>query len=89
MSPFVGRLDDVGHFGMDTVAQIKEIYENYGYQTKILAASLRHPTHVLEAALMGVDVATIPPDVMLKLFNHPLTDAGIKSFLDDSKKWKK
>ncbi|AJF61318.1 TPA: fructose-6-phosphate aldolase [Candidatus Woesearchaeota archaeon] len=89
VSPFVGRLDDVGHFGMDTVAQIKEIYENYGYQTKILAASLRHPTHVLEAALMGVDVATIPPDVMLKLFNHPLTDAGIKSFLDDSKKWKK
>ncbi|MEK6916380.1 MAG: fructose-6-phosphate aldolase [Nanoarchaeota archaeon] len=89
VSPFVGRLDDVGPIGMDVVSEIREIYDNYGYGTKILAASLRHPAHVLEAALIGADVATIPPDIMLKLFDHPLTDAGIKKFLQDAKEWKK
>jgi transaldolase len=89
VSPFVGRLDDAGHLGMDLIAQIRQIFDNYGYETKILAASLRHPTHVMESALIGADVATIPPETMLKLFNHPLTDSGIKSFLDDAKQWKK
>jgi transaldolase len=89
VSPFVGRLDDIGHMGMDLVAQIRDIYDNYGYDTKILAASLRHPAHVLESALIGADVATIPPSTMLKLFNHTLTDKGLKKFLEDAKAWKK
>jgi transaldolase len=89
VSPFVGRLDDVGHIGMDLVAQIRQIYDNYDYKTKILAASLRHPTHVLEAALVGADCATVPPETLMKLFNHPLTDSGIKKFLEDAKAWKK
>jgi len=89
VSPFVGRLDDIGHFGMDLVAQIRDIYDNYGFDTKILAASLRHPAHVLESALIGADVATIPPSTMLKLFNHTLTDKGLKKFLEDAKAWKK
>jgi len=88
VSPFIGRLDDVGHFGMDVVDQIRQIYDKYGFETKILAASIRHPTHVLEAALIGADVATIPPDIMKKLFNHPLTDKGIKKFLEDAKEWR-
>ena len=89
VSPFVGRLDDVGNSGMELVAEIREIYDNYGFGTKILAASLRHPAHVLESALIGSDVATIPPSTMLKLFNHPLTDKGLKKFLEDAKAWKK
>ncbi|MFH2020880.1 MAG: fructose-6-phosphate aldolase [archaeon] len=88
ISPFVGRLDDIGHIGIDVIAQIRDIYDNYEFKTMILAASLRHPTHVLEAALIGADVATIPPEVMDKLFNHPLTDKGLKQFLDDAKAWK-
>jgi len=89
VSPFVGRLDDIGHFGMEIIAQIRDIYDNYNFETKILAASLRHPTHVLESALIGADVATIPPGIMLKLFNHPLTDKGLKKFLEDAKAWNK
>ena len=89
VSPFIGRIDDVGGFGTDLVEQIRDIYDNYGYDTRIIAASIRHPTHVLDCALIGCDIATIPPDIMEKLFNHPLTDKGIKKFLDDSKAWKK
>lgn len=86
ISPFVGRLDAVGHVGMDLVRQIREIYSNYGYETEILAAAIRHPTHVLEAALAGADVCTMFFDVMKQLYDHPLTDVGIQMFLDD---WKK
>ena len=89
VSPFVGRLDDVGHDGMELITQIRQIFDNYELKTKILAASLRHPLHVMQSALIGADVATIPPDVMLKLFSHPLTDIGIKAFLEDAKQWKK
>lgn len=89
VSPFVGRLDDVGHDGMEIISQIRQIFDNYEFKTKILAASLRHPLHVMQSALVGADVATIPPDVMLKLFSHPLTDNGIKAFLEDAKQWKK
>jgi transaldolase len=89
VSPFIGRLDDAGHIGMETLEQIRQVFDNYDFQTQILAASLRHPTHVLEAALIGADVATVPPDVLMKLFNHPLTDAGIKKFQEDAKLWKK
>jgi len=85
VSPFVGRLDDIGHFGMDIISQIREIYDNYGFETKILAASLRHPTHVLESALSGADVATIPPSQLKKLMDHPLTDKGLAQFLEDAK----
>ena len=89
VSPFIGRLDDVGQIGMDIIDQIRDIYDNYGYETKILAASIRSVTHVLESALIGADVATIPPKIMEKLFNHPLTDKGIKQFLEDAKAWAK
>ncbi len=86
VSPFVGRLDDVGASGMDVVNQIVEIYENYGFTTEVLVASIRHPMHVVEAALMGADVATMPWKVLQQLIQHPLTDIGIQRFLDD---WKK
>jgi len=83
VSPFIGRLDDISHEGMELVSQIREIYDNYGFGTEILAASLRHPLHVAQAAMAGADVATIPYDVIAKLLNHPLTDIGLKRFLDD------
>jgi transaldolase len=89
VSPFIGRLDDIGHVGMDLIAQMRQIYDNYEFDTKILAASIRSPTHVLEAALIGADVATIPFDTMLKLMNHPLTDIGVRKFIEDSKQWKR
>ncbi|MBT4272224.1 fructose-6-phosphate aldolase [archaeon] len=89
VSPFVGRLDDIGHSGMELVAQIREVYDNYEFETKILAASLRHPAHVLESAMIGADVATIPPSTMLKLFKHSLTDSGLAKFLEDAKSWQK
>lgn len=89
ISPFVGRLDDRGHDGMEIVSQIRTIYDNYGYQTEILAASLRHPLHVLQAALAGADVGTLPYDVFTKLFQHPLTDLGLEAFLNDWKKMPK
>lgn len=83
ISPFVGRLDAIGHIGMDVVRQIKTIYTNYGYKTQVLTAAVRHPTHVLEAALAGSDVCTMAFDVMEQLYNHPLTDLGIDIFLKD------
>lgn len=86
ISPFVGRLDDISHNGMDLIAQIVQIYKNYGFTTEVLVASIRHPLHLLDAALMGADVATMPFNVINKLFNHPLTDSGLESFLKD---WKK
>jgi transaldolase len=86
VSPFVGRLDDISHTGMELVGQILEIYQNYIFETEVLVASIRNPLHVLEAAQMGADVATIPFKVISQLAKHPLTDAGMKQFLDD---WKK
>ena len=86
VSPFVGRLDDISQTGMELVAQILEIYQNYIFETEVLVASIRNPLHVLEAAQMGADVATIPFKVISQLAKHPLTDIGIKQFLDD---WKK
>ncbi len=85
ISPFVGRLDDVGTDGMELIEQIVTIYRNYGYATQVLAASIRHPIHVLQSALAGADVATIPFKIIEQLFHHPLTDIGIQKFLDD---WK-
>jgi len=86
VSPFVGRLDDISQTGMELVAQILEIYQNYIFETEVLVASIRNPLHVLEAAQMGADVATIPFKVISQLAKHPLTDVGMKQFLDD---WKK
>jgi transaldolase len=83
VSPFVGRLDDLAQDGMDLVQQIVTIYNNYGFETEIIVASVRHPVHVLNAALMGADIATIPYKVLLQLAAHPLTEAGLKKFLDD------
>ncbi|NPU84039.1 MAG: fructose-6-phosphate aldolase [Syntrophaceae bacterium] len=86
VSPFVGRLDDVSARGMELVEQILTIYGNYGFETEVIVASVRHPMHVLEAALMGADIATIPFKVIAQLARHPLTDRGIEAFLED---WKK
>ena len=86
VSPFVGRLDDIAHDGMELVEQILTIYDNYGYETEVIVASIRHPRHVLDAALMGANIATIPFKVITQLAQHPLTDKGIKMFLED---WKK
>jgi transaldolase len=83
ISPFVGRLDAIGQFGMEVVRQIKTIYANYGFKTQILTAAVRHPTHVLEAALAGSDVCTMAFDVLEQLYQHPLTDIGIDIFLKD------
>ncbi|HEV8629723.1 MAG TPA: fructose-6-phosphate aldolase [Thermoanaerobaculia bacterium] len=86
ISPFVGRVDDIGLPGMELIEQILAIYENYAFDTKVLVASVRHPEHVLRAALMGADVATMPFKVMQQLYKHPLTDIGLDRFLAD---WKK
>jgi transaldolase len=86
ISPFVGRLDDISHDGMDLISQIVQIYKNYNYKTQVLVASIRHPLHLVDAALMGADVCTMPFSVIDKLFNHPLTDIGLEKFLSD---WKK
>lgn len=86
VSPFIGRLDDIGQTGMDLIVEIKQLYENYGFETQILAASIRHPIHVKEAALAGAHVATCPPVIIDQLFKHSLTDSGLQKFLDD---WKK
>lgn len=85
VSPFVGRLDDVGHDGMEIISEIRDVYETYGFETEILAASLRHPRHVLEAMLAGADAATLPPSVLYALLRHPLTDSGLAQFMED---WK-
>jgi transaldolase len=86
VSPFVGRIDDVGNPGMELIREIVEIYNNYSFATQVIVASIRHPQHVYEAALIGADVATIPYKVFEQLIKHPLTDVGIKSFLAD---WEK
>jgi len=86
VSPFVGRLDDVSEDGMALVGQIMEIYDNYGFDTEVIVASVRHPLHVVQSARMGADVATIPLDVIKKLAGHPLTDIGVQRFLAD---WEK
>lgn len=86
VSPFVGRLDAIGHIGMELVRQIKRIYDNYGFTTQIIVAAARHPLHVLEAALAGADVTTMRYEIMKALFEHPLTDIGLERFLED---WKK
>jgi transaldolase len=86
ISPFVGRLDDISHDGMELISQIVQVYKNYDYKTQVLVASIRHPLHLVEAALMGADVSTMPFSVIDKLFNHPLTDMGLEKFLSD---WKK
>ena len=83
VSPFVGRIDDVGGDGMGVVAEILDIYQTYGFSTEVIVASVRHPRHVIEAALLGADIATVPIDVLKKLFCHPLTDTGIERFLKD------
>ena len=86
ISPFVGRLDDVGTNGMELIREIVEIYNNYDFGTEILVASCRHPIHVIEAARMGADIATCPPAVIDQMFNHPLTNIGLEKFLKD---WEK
>jgi transaldolase len=83
ISPFVGRLDDIGCTGMELIKNIVQIYKNYGYKTQVLAASLRSPTHVIDAALAGAHIATMPFKVLDMLFNHPLTDKGLEQFLKD------
>jgi len=89
VSPFVGRLDDIGHEGMDGVEQIRTIFDNYGYDTEIIVASVRSPMHVLNAGLVAADICTIPYGVMLQLAKHPLTDLGMEKFLADWEKRKK
>ncbi len=86
VSPFVGRLDDISHYGMDLISQVVTIYENYGFDTEVLVASVRNPLHVVDAAMMGAHVATIPFKVIAQLIKHPLTDIGLKKFLAD---WEK
>ena len=84
ISPFVGRLDDISHDGMDLIADIKTIYDNYeSFTTEILVASIRHPGHIVEAARLGAEICTVPPDVLRKLASHPLTDRGLEAFLED------
>jgi transaldolase len=89
VSPFVGRLDDISHYGMDLVRQIMAIFENYGYATEVIVASVRNPLHVVDAALAGAHIATIPFSVIDQLAKHPLTDIGIEKFLADWKKLEK
>ena len=86
VSPFVGRIDDISGDGMELIQQIRQIYDTYGFETKILSASIRHATHVVQSAMLGADVATIPYKVIAQLMNHPLTDIGLKKFLAD---WEK
>ncbi len=88
VSPFVGRLDDISHNGMDIVADIKTIFENYDFDTEIIVASIRNPLHVIDAALIGADIATIPYSVIGQLIKHPLTDIGLEKFLKDWEKVK-
>ncbi len=89
VSPFIGRLDDIGHRGMDVVEDLVKIFRNYDMKAQVLVGSIRHPLHVLEAARAGAHIATMPPEVMEKMVQHPLTDIGLKRFLDDWKKARK
>lgn len=86
VSPFIGRVDDVAEDGMDLIQRIRQIYDNYGFTTKVLAASIRHSKHMVDCALAGADVATVPFGVIKSMLNHPLTDVGLKKFLEDYKK---
>ena len=86
ISPFVGRLDDLGENGMDLIEDIVDIYDNYNFDTEVLVASVRSTQHIIDAAVIGADVATLPPKVIHELYNHPLTEKGLNAFLDD---WKK
>jgi len=86
VSPFIGRIDDIGGNGLDLVGQLVQIYDNYDFQTQVLAASIRHPVHVIEAALLGAHVGTLPYKVILQLLQHPLTASGLETFLADAKK---
>ncbi len=86
VSPFIGRLDDVSEDGMDLIQRIRQIYDNYGLKTKILAASIRHSKHMVDCALAGADVATVPFSVIKQLMSHPLTDSGLKKFVEDYRK---
>lgn len=86
VSPFIGRIDDTGANGMEMLSQLVQIYKNYGFSTKVLVASVRHPVHVLESAVMGADIATMPFSVMKNLTKHPLTDKGLAQFLKDAEK---
>jgi transaldolase len=86
ISPFLGRIDDVGGDSIELIGQLLTIYNNYGYETEVLAASIRHPVHLVRCAELGADVATIPYKVILQLLNHPLTDVGLAKFLEDAKK---
>ncbi len=88
ISPFVGRLDDISHVGMDLVEQIAQIYANYGYETEIIVASIRNPLHIIESGMIGADIVTVPLKVIEQLFKHPLTDIGIEKFLADWNKGK-
>ncbi len=88
ISPFVGRLDDIGHVGMDVVSEIMDILDNYDYDTEVIAASIRHPLHVSQAASIGVHIATIPYEILKKMVSHPKTDEGIEAFLADYEKVK-
>ncbi len=89
VSPFIGRLDDNGQDGMNLIKEIHQVFENYKFSTQILVASIRHPMHVVEAAKIGADVVTLPPDILGKMLKHPLTDIGLKNFLADWEKLKK
>lgn len=89
VSPFIGRLDDVGQNGMGIISDIRTIFDNYALDTQILAASVRNPIHMLDAALIGADVATVPPATLMQLFKHPLTESGIQAFLKDAQAWNK
>jgi transaldolase len=89
VSPFIGRLDDIGQEGMQLVEEIMEIYCNYNIETEVIVASIRHPIHVIDAARLGADIATVPPGIIRKMVKHSLTDVGIKKFLDDWKRVKK
>jgi transaldolase len=86
ISPFIGRLDDISHEGMEVVDEILRMYDNYGFDTEVIVASIRHPMHIKEAALLGADIATIPFSVFQKIIHHPLTDIGLERFLEDYKK---
>jgi len=86
ISPFIGRIDDTGGDGLELIAQIVTIYNNYAYETEVLAASIRHPVHLVRCAQLGADVATLPYSVILQLLKHPLTDIGLAKFLEDAKK---
>jgi len=89
VSPFIGRLDDIGQEGMKLIEEIVEIFYNYNIKTEVIVASIRHPIHVIEAARLGADIATIPPEILRKMVKHPLTDVGIERFLVDWKKVRK